>query len=90
MTKKNVKTTQWRNVRVLVEEVEVWPKKDPRRIDPTIDALRRAWKRTPDLRLGQLLSIVVGTQTAWEHVTDEYILKGFRRQFHLSQEGRKV
>jgi hypothetical protein len=29
--------------------------RDPNRIDPIIEALRRAWKATPDFRLGQLV-----------------------------------
>lgn len=29
--------------------------KNPNRIDPTLDAIREAWKRTPDQRLGQLI-----------------------------------
>lgn len=29
--------------------------KDPNRIDPIIEALRRAWKASPELRLGQLI-----------------------------------
>lgn len=31
------------------------PSRDPTRIDATIEALRGAWKRDPDMRLGQLL-----------------------------------
>ena len=29
--------------------------RDPLRIDATLDALRGAWQRDPDMRLGQLL-----------------------------------
>lgn len=29
--------------------------RDPARIEPVLDAIRRVWEQSPDLRLGQLL-----------------------------------
>lgn len=75
------KRVRWSTVKVRVETVEVWPRRDPRRIGPTIEALKRAWKRAPDLRLGQLLCAVLGDQTGFKHVEDAYVLKAFRKDF---------
>ena len=44
--------------------------RDPQRIDPVIDALRAAWKRQPDMRLGQLIQAV-----AYSDPRDPYYLE---------------
>ena len=34
-----------------------WKRRDPARIDEIVDLLRDAWKKNPDLRLCQLISV---------------------------------
>lgn len=42
--------------------------RDPARIEPMLDALRRAWQRCPDLRLGQVVSNAARSHGAWPDV----------------------
>jgi hypothetical protein len=48
--------------------------RDPERIDPLIDALRRLWKRYPDLRLGQLVICATDPSDLF-NIEDELMLQ---------------
>lgn len=53
--------------------------RDPARIPRMLDALRRAWERSPDLRLGQLVSNAARHHGAWPDVfsvEDDDLLRG--------------
>ena len=39
--------------------------RDPTRIDPILDKIRDLWKRHPDMRLGQLIFLLVGGKDLW-------------------------
>lgn len=45
--------------------------RDPKRIDRVVEALRVAWKKTPDLRLAQLLICLMGEPGDPWHVEDD-------------------
>ena len=55
-------------------EQELQPR-DPQRIDPLIDALRRLWKRYPDMRLGQLLVCAAETSDPFNMEDDVMLQK---------------
>jgi len=53
--------------------------RDPARIVPMLDALRRVWEKNPDLRLGQIVSNAARSHCAWPDVfsiEDEDLLRG--------------
>lgn len=53
--------------------------RDPARIAPMLEALRRAWEKCPDLRLGQIVSNAARQHPAWPDVfsvEDDVILRG--------------
>jgi uncharacterized protein YihD (DUF1040 family) len=53
--------------------------RDPKRIPAVLDALRQAWERNPDLRLGQLLVIAAHPREPCPelfHIEDEALIHG--------------
>ena len=48
--------------------------RDPKRIEPMLDLIRTIWTRSPDLRLGQLISnttVDVDDEDRLYHIEDE-------------------
>lgn len=59
--------------------------RDPARIERIIGLLRRAWKESPDQRLGQLLVNVAEGESVW-HVEDDVTERGLREWLGLPDE----
>ena len=49
-------------------------KRDPKRISPTLDRLKRVWQRHPELRLGQLISNTMNGKDIY-YIEDELLVK---------------
>lgn len=48
--------------------------RDPSRIEKCCDLFRRLWKKYPDLRFGQLTSIIADrTNTPWFYLEDDQL-----------------
>ncbi len=58
--------------------------RNPDRIDPLIEQLRKFWKERPDLRLGQIIEnahVAAGLNPNHGvfHTEDEYIVEGLKK-----------
>lgn len=49
--------------------------RDPKRIDPIIDALRNTWKEHTDMRLCQLLHNIVSSVAPEMHAKDQFFVE---------------
>lgn len=53
--------------------------RDPKRIDPILAKVRKAWVRHPDMRLGQLVMLLAGDADLWE-IEDDQLVAGIGRR----------
>lgn len=60
-------------------KMELQPR-DPHRIDPMVDALRRLWKRYPDMRLGQLVINAAHPSDTY-NIEDDVMLQKLNEMF---------
>ena len=64
--------------------------RDVNRIDPILEALGKAWKLYPDMRLGQLISVIAGQSPNYIFgIEDEEMLKCIEKYIAEMIEGRK-
>ncbi len=49
--------------------------RDPARIDPTLEKIGEIWKRSPQLRLGQLLGNCVQSEIKFYYMEDDVLLE---------------
>lgn len=55
--------------------------RDPERIDPMLEVLRKIWEANPDLRLAQIISNAARSHRAWPDVfsiEDNDLMKGLQ------------
>jgi hypothetical protein len=60
--------------------------RDPARIDGVLNAIRRAWKQEPDLRLGQLIVVAARPKEPCPEVfslEDTELMKGLEEYLEL-------
>lgn len=56
--------------------------RDPERIPEILDKLRKAWEKSPDIRLGQLISNAIDrTSYPLFYIEDEYLLEEIEKTY---------
>lgn len=65
--------------------------RDPERIGPMLDAVRKIWEANPDLRLAQIISNAARSHTAWPDVfsvEDRDLMRGLEQMQQRSGKPR--